>query len=76
MKRKKVSKSLEMRELSQQIDSHVVVLDEDNPATTASTGTQGATQLVLGSDPQRLRHKLKDKARTTLKRKRVSKALK
>ena len=35
--------SPEMKELSQQIDFHVVVLDEDNLATTASTGTQGAT---------------------------------
>ena len=36
-------KSLEMKELSQQIDFHVVVLDEDNLATITSTRTQGAT---------------------------------
>ena len=43
--------SLEMRDLSQQIDSHVVVLDEDNPTTAAPLMIQGITQLTLGSDP-------------------------
>ena len=45
------AKSFEMRELSHQIDSHTVVLNEDNPATTVPSVTKGATQLALGSDP-------------------------
>lgn len=31
-----------MRELSQQIDSHMVVIDEENPTTAIATKTQGA----------------------------------
>ena len=35
-----------MRELSQQIDSHVVVIDEENLTTAIATETQGAPQLT------------------------------
>ena len=45
------AKSPEMKELSHQIDSHVVVLDEDNLAITAPSVTQGATQPTLDSNP-------------------------
>ena len=44
------TKSPETRELSQQIDSHVVVLDDDNLRTT-TTSTLDAAQFVLSSDP-------------------------
>ena len=37
------AKSPEMRELSHQIDSHVVVLDEDNTTTITPSVTQGTT---------------------------------
>ena len=40
-----------MRELSHQIDTHVVVLDGDNPTTTTPSVTQGVTQPALGSNP-------------------------
>ena len=45
------AESPEMRELSHQIDSHMVLLDEDNLATTTLSVTQGATQPALSSDP-------------------------
>nr|POF00147.1 hypothetical protein CFP56_19103 [Quercus suber] len=45
------AESPKMRELSHQIDSHVLVLDEDSPATTAPFVTHGATQLALGLNP-------------------------
>ena len=41
----------DMRELSQQIDSHVVVIDEENLTTTTPTETQGTPQSTLGSVP-------------------------
>ena len=37
--------------MSQQIDSNVVVIDEDNPTTTTLAEMQGATQPILGSAP-------------------------
>lgn len=40
-----------MEELSQQIDSLMVVLDENNPATTTPVEMQGATQPILGLVP-------------------------
>ena len=40
-----------MRELSQQIDSYMVVIDEENLTTTTLTETQGAPQSTLGSIP-------------------------
>lgn len=40
-----------MRELSQEIDAHVVVLDEGNPTTIAPTEAQGAPQSTLVSIP-------------------------
>ena len=40
-----------MRELSQQIDSHVVVIDEENLTTATPIETQGAPQSTLGSVP-------------------------
>ena len=45
------TKSSELRELSHQIDSHVVVLDEDNPTTIAPSVIQDATQPALDFDP-------------------------
>lgn len=38
-----------MRELSQEIDAHVVVLDEENPTTIAPTQAQGAPQSTPAS---------------------------
>ena len=43
------TKSPETKELSQKIDSHVVVVDDDNPRI-ATTSTLDASQLVLNSD--------------------------
>ena len=37
--------------VSQQIDSHVVVIDEDNPTTAIPTEMQGAPHSTLGSVP-------------------------
>nr|POE62723.1 hypothetical protein CFP56_26483 [Quercus suber] len=45
--REEGAESPEMRKLSQQINSQVVVLDEDNPATTTPTVMQGPTQPIL-----------------------------
>ena len=44
------TKSPKTKELSQKIDSHVMVVDDDN-LRTATTSTLDATQLVLNSDP-------------------------
>ena len=41
--------SPDMRELSQQIDSNVVVIDEENPTIATPIETQGAPQSTLGS---------------------------
>ena len=38
-----------MRGLSQQIDSHMVVIDEENPTIATPIETQGAPQSTLGS---------------------------
>ena len=38
-----------MRELSQQIDSHMVVIDEENPTTATPIETQGAPHSTLSS---------------------------
>lgn len=38
-----------IRELSQEIDAYVVVLDEENPTTVAPTEAQGAPQSTLAS---------------------------
>ena len=48
---KKRGESLDMGELSQQIDSHVVVIDEENLTIATPTETQGAPQSTLGSVP-------------------------
>lgn len=40
-----------MMELSRQIDSHVVMLDEENPTTNAPIETQGAPQPGVGLAP-------------------------
>ena len=40
-----------MKELSQKIDSYVVVLNEDNSTTTTPAEMQGATQPTLSSTP-------------------------
>ena len=39
-----------MRELSQQIDSHMVMLDEDNPTTATTSTIRDVTQLAIGFD--------------------------
>ena len=43
--------SPDRKELSQQIDSHVVVIDEENPTTATLTVIQGAPQSTLGLVP-------------------------
>ena len=40
-----------MMELSRQIDSHMVVLDEENPTTSVPTEKQGATQPIVEFTP-------------------------
>ena len=40
-----------MKEFSQQIESHMVVLNEDNLATTTLAEMQGATQPTLNMAP-------------------------
>ena len=48
---KKGTESPEMKELSQQIDSHIMVLNEDNLRTTANSTIQDVTQPALSSNP-------------------------
>ena len=43
--------SLGMMELSQEIDSHMVVIDEENPTTAIPTKMWGALQSTFGSAP-------------------------
>ena len=43
--------SPESRDLSKQIDSHVVVLDDDNPRTTSTTLSLNAALPIVTSDP-------------------------
>ena len=50
-KRGRGGDSPDMRELSQQIDSLMVVIDEENPTTATPTEMQGAPQSTLGSVP-------------------------
>ena len=45
------TESLESRELSKQIDSHVVVLDDDNPRTTSTTLSSDTAQPIVISNP-------------------------
>ena len=40
-----------MVKLAKQIDSHVVVIDEDNPATTVVPEGQGTPEVNLGPTP-------------------------
>lgn len=42
--------SLESRELSKQIDSHMVVLDDDQPRTSTPNSDQNAAQSIVSLD--------------------------